>query len=204
MKRRDFLTAGAVGAAGLGLGSYALADTPLGLLGDPDDLADVTARRVRGIRGRRAPDLAVDTWFNLPRGSKSIDLGDYANKVVYLYFFQSWCPGCHKSGFPTLQKVSRHFANTPDVRFAAIQTVFEGFGSNTADKARAIQKRYKLDMPVGHDAGKDDRGSRVMRKYRSGGTPWTVIVDKSRVVRFNAFHIRPQSAISLMEKLRRG
>jgi len=203
MNRRDFLTAGALGTAALGVGGYALANRDELAMARP---GEPVARRVRGIQGRRAPDLDVATWFNLPAGATGVDLDDarYKDKVVYLYFFQSWCPGCHKSGFPTLQSVSSHFAKADDVAFAAVQTVFEGFGTNTADKARSIQKRYKLDMPVGHDAGKGDSGSRVMRRYRSGGTPWTVIVDKSRIVRFNAFHIRPKSAIAFMERLRRG
>jgi len=46
--------------------------------------------RRRGIVGRKAPALAVSQWFNLPAGEKSVDVADYAGKVVYLFFFQSW------------------------------------------------------------------------------------------------------------------
>ena len=38
-------------------------------------------------------------------------MADFRGKVVYLYFFQSWCPGCHRHGFPTLQAMSKHFAD---------------------------------------------------------------------------------------------
>lgn len=53
-----------------------------------------------GILGQRAPEWDVRQWFNLPDGKDTVDLGDYKGKVVYLYCFQSWCPGCHSSGFP--------------------------------------------------------------------------------------------------------
>lgn len=195
MDRRDFLRTSSLSALALGAGQQFVA---------PTAHAGPAHMRVRGITGRRAPDLDVKTWFNLPPGKRSVDLSDFDQKVLYLYFFQSWCPGCHRSGFPTLQKVSKHFAGARDVGFVAVQTVFEGFGTNTAERAREIQRRYQLQMPVGHDAGVGERGSHVMRRYRSGGTPWTVIVDRSRVVRFNAFHIRPAAAIAQINALRRA
>ena len=193
MDRRDFLRTSSLAALAAGVGD---------LSASPQARAERPDMRVRGIVGRRAPDLDVTTWFNLPAGKRSVDLSDYSQKVVYLYFFQSWCPGCHRSGFPTLQKVSKHFTNIADVGFMAIQTVFEGFGTNTAKRAKELQRRYGLNMPVGHDAGVGERGSTVMRRYRSGGTPWTVIIDRERVVRFNAFHIRPKTAIAQINRLR--
>ena len=45
-----------------------------------------------GILGQPAPSLGVDSWINLPRGKKSIDLPDLRGKVVVLYCFQAWCP----------------------------------------------------------------------------------------------------------------
>lgn len=226
MQRRDFLMTGGIGLAMAGAGGLVLANQtqPVGssavaapdvggypgpAIGaphgaGPPPVQAPTVARSRGILGKKAPNLDVATWFRLPKGKRSVDLADFKGDVLYLYFFQSWCPGCHKSGFPTLKSVSTHFAKTPGVSFAAVQTVFEGFGTNTAAKAKAMAERYDLKLPVGHDAGSNDSGSRVMRRYRSGGTPWTVIVDKSGIVRFNAFHIRPKSAISLIDGLRRS
>jgi len=41
----------------------------------------------------------------------------------------------------------------------------------------------------------------IMRKYRSGGTPWAVIIDpKGRVV-YNQFHIEVSLADKLIRKL---
>ncbi|MDX1707422.1 MAG: hypothetical protein R3274_02405 [Desulfobacterales bacterium] len=51
-----------------------------------------------------------------------------------------------------------------------------------------------------------DQGSHqipeIMRNYRSGGTPWTVIIDPSAKVVFNHFHIDEVPAIALIERLR--
>jgi peroxiredoxin len=170
-----------------------------GVIGSAED---ANARRVRGIVGQKAPALDVNTWFNLAPGKKSVRLKDMRGKVMMLFFFQSWCPGCHSRGFPTLQMMQRHYAKASDVGFLVVQTVFEGFGTNTARRAKRETDKLALTIPVGHDAGVNKSGSRVMKRYRSGGTPWIVIIDKKGVVRYNAFHIRPKQAITLMDSLR--
>ena len=161
------------------------------------------ARRNLGIKGKAAPALELSTWFNLPKGKTQVDVADYRGKVLMMFFFQSWCPGCHSRGFPTLQKVQRHFRSDSDVRFLAVQTVFEGFGTNTAGRAKKEADRYGLTIPLGHDAGRGNTGSRVMKRYRSGGTPWLVIIDKDGIVQANGFHIPATQAIALINRLRR-
>lgn len=55
-----------------------------------------------GIEGERAPAWGVASWFNLPDDKTRLDIQDFEDQVVYLYCFQSWCPGCHSRGFPAL------------------------------------------------------------------------------------------------------
>jgi thiol-disulfide isomerase/thioredoxin len=160
-----------------------------------------SGQRIRGIRGQQAPKWEVGQWRNLPEDKQSIDISDYAGKVVYLFCFQSWCPGCHSSGFPALQALSEHYSDDDDVAFVAIQTVFEGFSSNTPKRAWENAKKYKLDFPVGHSGSRDEY-SRIMRRYRTGGTPWTIIIDRDGVVRYNDFRVKPKAAISLINKLK--
>ena len=103
----------------------------------------------RGIVGRQAPSWRVDQWFNLPDGQESIDIADYRGRVVYLYGFQSWCPGCHSHGFPTLQDLIKRFDGADDVAFVAVQTTFEGFHTNTADNAlKTAEQEYLLTLLV--------------------------------------------------------
>ena len=154
-----------------------------------------------GIMGQAAPKWSVSQWYQLPAGKESINVEDFSGKVTYLYFFQSWCPGCHKSGFPTLQELTKKFKNDPDVAFVAIQTTFEGHSVNTPDKLKAMATRYDLKIPFGQSAG--DKGTPdIMRKYRTGGTPWTVIIDQQGTVRFNGFHISPAAATTAIEQLK--
>ncbi len=85
--------------------------------------------------------------------------------------------------------------------FLAVQTVFEGFGSNTAAKAKAACDDHDLPIPVGQDAGPSGAGSVTMRRYRSGGTPWTVIIDRGGVVRSNGFRAPADASIRLIDRL---
>ncbi|MDP6945669.1 MAG: TlpA disulfide reductase family protein [Myxococcota bacterium] len=166
-----------------------------GLVGDAE-----AARK--GIVGQPAPTWqGLHTWFQLPTGKKALDVSDFKGKVVYLYFFQSWCPGCHSRGFPTLKHVRHQFGARDDVVFVAVQTVFEGFYTNTAKKALSTVQDFGLDIPVAHDPGSADSGSVLMRRYRSGGTPWTILIDRKGIVRFNGFRLHPDQARARVESL---
>ncbi len=158
-------------------------------------------RSKRGIVGKRAPAWNVSTWFNLPAGKRKVDITDYRGKVVYLFFFQSWCPGCHKHGFPALVSVAKHFSGNDNVAFVAVQTVFEGFEANTSEAALESARTFDLSIPVGHDTGPGGNRSYLMKRYRSGGTPWLVIIDKSGVVRFDDFHQRAGKSIAVIQAL---
>jgi thiol-disulfide isomerase/thioredoxin len=154
-----------------------------------------------GIQGQKAPSFGVDTWLQT-NGKSSLDVEAYKGKVLYVYGFQAWCPGCHSHGFPTLQKLSKHYKNDDKVAFVAIQTVFEGFMVNSVNAAKDIIKKYSLTMPVGHSGSSDNR-SQFMNNYQSGGTPWTVIIDKNGTVRFNDFHANVDDIIKYMDVLKK-
>jgi len=162
----------------------------------------VQAKPKPGILGQPAPALNIKDWYQLPKDREHIELSDYRGKVVYLFFFQSWCPGCHSHGFPALKAIKEHFAQNPNVVFLTVQTVFEGFLINTSGKAKKTMLKHDLpNVPVGHDVGPMMSHSRVMQKFRSGGTPWTVIIDKKGIVQFNAFKSRAKHIIPLLNNL---
>ena len=152
-----------------------------------------------GITGKTAPKWEATDWKNLPDGKKSLELSDLKGKTVYLYCFQSWCPGCHSHGFPTLKKVQEKYADDKDVVFVAIQTVFEGFSTNTVAKGEATLKKFKLDIPLGYSGSKANP-SKLMRNYRTRGTPWTIIIGKDGKVLADGFRIDTNQAIKLIEK----
>jgi len=148
----------------------------------------------KGIPLQEAPSLDGVAWIKADDNvTPAIEKGE----VNYLFFFQSWCPGCHSHGFPTLKKMKQEF---PEVNFIAIQTVFEGFSTNTKKRAITAVNSFGLDIPIGHD-GTAGKPSPLMRRYRAGGTPWTVIIDKKGVVRFNGFRLTVEQGKELLMML---
>jgi hypothetical protein len=82
-----------------------------------------------------------------------------------------------------------------------VQTVFEGYRSNSQDKLHKNQLKHGVEIPMAHAPGDPQTHSipEIMRNYRSGGTPWTVIIDPGGEVVFNDFHIDVNQAASLIK-----
>ena len=153
-----------------------------------------------GIMEQVAPELQVDYWIDENGEPTTFRLADHKNKWVVLKCFQSWCLGCHSHGFPALKLMSDALGDNPNVVFAGIQTVFEGHFTNTVDKVRSIQQQYDLRLPMGHDAGADGNSPITMLQYRTGGTPWFIVIDPERQVVFNDYGIDAQKAIAFLEQ----
>jgi len=154
--------------------------------------------------GKEAPKWDVGPWHQLPSGKDSLDISDFRGKVLYLYCFQSWCPGCHKQGFPTLQRVSKKYEDDDGVRFVVFQTVFEDRADkpvNTFENLKKLAKKFELTMPFAQSGSLEDK-SKVMRAYKTGGTPWTMIIDKEGIIRHSSFVISPANAVKLIEELK--
>ncbi|MEZ5165017.1 MAG: hypothetical protein R2695_00500 [Acidimicrobiales bacterium] len=108
-----------------------------------------------GLAGQPAPELAVDEWLANVDGT--LNLADIEAPVVYLYCFQSWCPGCHSHGFPTMKAVHR---SLPGERTRPPRGVrrradgVRGHETNTAAAAVESVERHGLtDIALGHDSG---------------------------------------------------
>jgi len=144
-----------------------------------------------GIRGHEAPEIDIDYWIDGAGDDTQFSIKQAKGKWVFLKFFQNWCPGCHSSGFPTLKAFCDEFYGHPDVEIAGVQTVFEGYSTNTQDKIRDLQLRYDIPAVMGHDPG--DKEAHIpaltMVNYRTGGTPWLVLINPDGVVVFNNFHV---------------
>lgn len=157
--------------------------------------------QTRGIEGQKAPEIELDYWIDANGEPGQFSVTESRGKWVFLKCFQNWCPGCHSSGFPTLQAFSKKFADHPDVAIAGIQTVFEGYRSNTLEDVRKLQLRYDLPITMGHDPGNPDTHERpvTMQAYRTGGTPWLILIDPEGVVVYNNFHVNSDSLIEYVE-----
>ncbi len=162
--------------------------------------APTTSAQVHPMIGKEAPELQVDDWYNLDDGQRIPRLREYKNKVVYIFCYQSWCPGCHKHGFPALRKISDAFTGNDDIVFLVVQTVFEGYGVNTAKSISKTTEAYNLNLPFGHDDG-NGKGSTLMRLYKTRGTPWHIIIDRNGKIVFCDFHVDPDKTIRHLRKM---
>jgi len=106
-------------------------------------------------------------------------------------------------GFPTLQKLTQAFKDDDQVTFLAVQTVFEGYGFNSDDKLRKNQLKWDLKIPMAHASGNPHTHEvpEIMRNYRSGGTPWAVIINQQGTVIYNHFHIEAEQATAVIIQL---
>jgi peroxiredoxin len=193
LSRRDTLKAGFIGVAGL-----ASLSNPLNAL----------AQAPRGITGQAAPELQVPYWIDgAGKETNAFSVAGNKGKWVILKCFQNWCPGCHSAGFPGLQKITAAFENNSQIAIAAIQTTFEGFSTNNQDALLKNQQRYELSIPFGHDSGDESaphgdlrRRPKTMVSYRTGGTPWFIVIDPTGMVVYNHFHVDTDKLIDILKK----
>jgi len=150
-----------------------------------------TGSPVYGILGETAPEIEANFWIDRNGESTTFRMEQAKDRWLFVKCFQSWCPGCHEHGLPTLKKVADAFDGDDRVVLIAIQTVFEGFDVNTGDKVRETQLQYDLPITMGHDAGDPNGDHRpiTMRRYRTGGTPWMILVNPEGQVIYNHFQI---------------
>lgn len=185
-----------------GMGAFSAASAvPQLAFGQSDTTAEPELEEY-GIRQFIAPEIDLDYWIDGDGKPAEFSVNEQKGKWVFLKFFQNWCPGCHKSGFPTLKKFSDEFHGHPDVAIAGVQTVFEGFGVNTQSAVRELQLRYDLPVIMGHDPGTKETQNHplTMINYRSGGTPWLVLAAPDGTVVFNDFHADPGRLIEFVRE----
>ena len=81
------------------------------------------------------------------------------------------------------------YGERDDVVVLSIHTVFEGHDYQTPERLREFVETWEIEHPVGIDsyAIKGDEMPVTMRRFRTGGTPHVVIVDKQGRLRFSHF-----------------
>lgn len=155
-----------------------------------------------GITGQPAPEFRFNNWLANVDPGRGLTIAGTDEPVIYLFNFQSWCPGCHSHGFPTVRTVKESLETSGHgerVKFIAVQTVFEGYESNTTEAALESVERHGLtDIALGHDAGDPPT---IMIDYRTGGTPWVVLIGPVRTVLFDGFQIDGDAAATAIRKI---
>ncbi len=101
-----------------------------------------------------------------------------------------------------MQEIVSSYVDDPEVAVVAIQTTFEGFSINSAQVLHEVAAKYDLSIPIGHN-GWAGKPSPLMYKYKTRGTPWIVIIDKSGMIRFSNFFLKPNESRKIIEELKR-
>lgn len=133
--------------------------------------------------GAIAPEWEITDWLNGDPGA----LSDHRGKVILIDFFQLWCPGCRTFSVPLFNEWEERYGKRNDLLMVSIHTVFEGHDYQNMDRLRT----FIVDHGIGHSVGVDayvrpgESTPITMRRYRTGGTPHIVIVDRSGRIRFS-------------------
>jgi hypothetical protein len=162
--------------------------------------AEDAVQTLKGIEGKEAPLLEVDTWIQTPEGKDRVEITDYPGKIVVLLFFQHWCRASQESELPVLKKLVDHYRGNKGIVFLAVQTTFEGFLENTSDKLAVTAKKFDLDIPFGHSPKLAGLRS-VSAVYEPAGTPWWVIIDRKGKVEYNGHILNEEEAIKGFDKM---
>jgi thiol-disulfide isomerase/thioredoxin len=144
---------------------------------------------------RPAIELQVEDWIDR-EGNRAapLRLADLGEGYKVIYCFQHWCPGCHSYGFPALKRLVESLEGH-GFGFAAIQTVFEGAHANTRERLRENQLKYALQIPFGHDHREHARPI-TMDSYKTGGTPWFLVINPEGQLVFSNFRLDVDALIS--------
>jgi peroxiredoxin len=134
--------------------------------------------------GQKAPEFTAPALD----GEKSLSLGAYRGKVVYLDFWASWCPPCLTS-LPLLEELRKEF---PNEQFQILAVNVD----QDPEKARAFLARTR----VGYPSASDPKG-RIPETFGIETMPTSFLIDRSGVVRHVHRGFRKGDVAGLRERI---
>lgn len=133
---------------------------------------------------RQAPGWEIERWLNV---DSPLSLEALRGKVVVVYAFQMFCPGCVSIALPQAQRVAETFAGL-GVQVVGLHTVFEHHRANSIEALQAFLHEYRIRFPIGVDMPSDDGPlPRTMTAYAMQGTPTLILIDRSGRLRKQSF-----------------
>jgi len=153
------------------------------------------------LLGEKAPSFGKITWIQSFKDD--LDISHLKGKVVYISTFQDVCPYCHEFGLPALKELSEHYKDDNGVQFIAIQTAFEDDEENDIRSIKSVIKEYGLKIPVGNSSRDEYSRPLFMDTYRTGGTPWVIIIDKDGIIQYSDFQIHLDLAMAMISRFKK-
>lgn len=143
------------------------------------DWAQYAAARVEllEVLGKPAPEIEVDGWI----AGDSLNLSELKGKVVLLDMFQIICPGC-EAAHPKIESLRERYADD-GLEVVGLAVAFEYESAQTPEKIKdyVTKKEFPFPTAIDHDL------TATFRKFKAGGTPWTVLIDRNGTVRYASF-----------------
>ena len=134
--------------------------------------------------GQKAPEFTAPALD----GAKSVSLGAYRGKVVYLDFWASWCPPCITS-LPLLEELRKQF---PSDQFQILAVNVD----QDPEKARKFLARTK----VGYPSATDPKG-RIPESFGIETMPTSFLIDRRGVIRHVHHGFRKGDVAPLRERI---
>lgn len=130
------------------------------------------------ITGSVAPDFSA-----VAMDGETVTLADYADKVVLLDIWATWCPPCRRE-MPSMQRLYESLEGTPgaeDFEIVAV-SIDVPFGQrdragNLGGDLRAFAHEFDLTFPILHDPS----GS-IQRIYQATAVPESFVIGKDGLI----------------------
>ena len=151
--------------------------------------------------GQPAPKWGVKQWINLPEGKETLNVGDFAGRVVLLVSCQKTCGGSQSHALPMAKQLADHYADDKAVAVVVVQTAFTAFGQNNADAVPEMAQKHGLKVPFGH-CGDQGKPPLLLVRYKARGTPWVLVIDRAGKIRKSGNFFPPDELIQLIEQLK--
>ena len=131
----------------------------------------------------------VDTLFNIPAprfkmldtDGKTVNLSDFKNKTLVVYFWSTWCYYCHKD-FPMVNEVVKHYANDSSVAFLFVDTREKSAEYKTLVQKDMAKHKYKFHV-VFDEKGKDSIQNKYYTEFGTIGIPTRFVIDRNMNIR---------------------
>lgn len=135
--------------------------------------------------GKPLPAWSLEPIFGEPQVPQ---LNDYLGKPLLLFFFSLGCPSCLGRALPYANRVV--YENNEHIEVLGIHTNFEG-----VDVKRKRFEKAKEEFYIRFPIYKDKNFETTFLRYRAGGTPHWILVDKSGNVQYSIFGSDPNNAL---------